>query len=63
METLEEFLFKMIPPLVWLAGFAWVLTRCIIHLAKSWEEKNFKQIWLDTWILLLGVYLLVKGGN
>jgi len=59
MELAKAFFFKIIAPMLWLVVFAYVFTSSSIKLAKAWKNNNFKQIWLYTWIILVGLYFLI----
>lgn len=63
MEFLKIFFFKVIAPMIWLLFFAYAFAISSIKLSKAWKAKNFKQIWLYLWIILVGLYFLVYGGK
>lgn len=63
MELAKIFFFKIIAPIIWLMVFAYVFAISSTKLAKAWEAKNVKQIWLYIWIILVGLYFLIFGGK
>lgn len=60
---IKAFFFKVIFPMIYLVFFAYAFTFASLKLAKAWKIKNFKQIWLYLWILLVGFYFLFFGGK
>ena len=63
MELVKALFFKIIAPMIWLAIFAYVFAVSGTRLAKAWQAKNFKQIWLYIWMILVGLYFLIYGGK
>ncbi len=61
MEVAKAFFFKIVAPMIWLTIFAYVFAISGVKLAKAWKTKNFKQIWLYVWIILVGLYFLIYG--
>lgn len=60
---LKALFFKIIVPMIYLIFFAYAFTFASLKLAKAWKSKNFKQIWLYLWVLLVGAYFLISGGK
>ncbi len=63
MELLKAFFFKIIAPMIYLVFFAYAFAGGSTKLAKAWKAKNFKQIWLYIWVILVGLYFLIYGGK
>lgn len=63
MELLKVFFFKIVAPMIWLIFFSYVFVISSIKLTKAWKAKNFKQIWLYVWIILVGIYFFIYGGK
>lgn len=49
--------------MIYLAFFAYAFTLASIKLAKAWKNKNFKQIWLYLWLIMVGLYFLILGNK
>ena len=60
---IKAFFFKIIAPMIYLIFFAYAFALASTKLAKAWKNKNFKQIWLYLWVLLVGLYFLILGGK
>ncbi|NGX27132.1 MAG: hypothetical protein K940chlam6_01063 [Chlamydiae bacterium] len=60
---IKAFFFKIIAPMIYLVFFAYAFAIGSTRLAKAWKSKNFKQIWLYIWLMLVGLYLLILGGK
>jgi len=63
MEILKSFFFKIIAPMIYLIFFAYAVTIGSTKLAKAWKAKNFKQIWLSIWLLLVCLHFLILRGK
>jgi hypothetical protein len=63
MAILKGVFFKILAPMIWLVFFAYAFSIASIQLAKAWKAKNFKMIWLNVWLLFVGVYFLFFGGR
>lgn len=59
MELLKEFSLKLLIPMVLLAGYSFVLVSVCLKLQKAWKDKNFKIIWFNIWLILIGLYFLL----
>lgn len=55
---LKYFGFHILAPIIYMTLFAYSLTLTSLGLAKAWKSKNFKQIWLNIWLLLVTFYFL-----
>ena len=63
MEVATFFLFKIVIPMIWLGLFAYAFVFSALKLVESWKRKKMLYVWLYTWIILVGLYFLIKGGD
>ena len=63
MELAKVFFFKIIAPMIWLSGYAYLFTLSAFGLTKAWKAQSFKDLWLNIWLALFALYFLIYGGK